>query len=368
MKLITENKIYKGVEEYIRQGKRAFIIYPYGNRGKMAEQILCGSFKLHDYILADNYCKSENILTLDQVSAYADDYVLLLCSDNPDVYQEIRKDLKNRFHGEICDIAEIDLDGDIYEPFRFACSKMQIEEVDSKQMRQIFERTKREWEKLGNDEPYFSVITKDEMRTENITEQVISQFFLSGEIKTMEIVNSLKRNGLEKAENLDILELGCGCGRITQSLAQSFKHVNAVDISEGNLKIARKHVDSSNVDFFLVKEVEDYLNLPRADVIYSYMVLQHNSPPVIEYILDAMLDKLNIGGMFMFQIPTYNNEYSFVYDEYMELQEEMELHCFPQKKIFELAYKHQCVPLEVYPYLCTGRLDNSMMFIFKKMS
>ena len=365
--MITESVIFRSVEKYIEKGKKSFIIYPYGNWGKMVEKVLSGRFKLYNYIIVDNYCEKEGILTVNQLKDYTDDYVLLLCSDNPTIYQDIRKDLKDMFHGEICDLAEIDSNGVIYEPFHFACNKMQIEEVNSGQMKQIFEKTKRAWEKLGKEEPYFSVLTCDEMKTENITDQIISKFFLSGNANTMEIVNSLKRNGLENAENLDILELGCGCGRITQSLAQNFRHVNAVDISEGNLKIAKEHVDSSNVEFFLIKEVEDYLNLPQVDVIYSLMVLQHNSPPVIEYILDAMMSKLNVGGVFIFQIPTYYYGYSFVYDVYMKLQEGMEMHCFQQKKIFEIAYKHQCIPLEIYPYLCTGRMDNSMMFIFKKI-
>lgn len=364
--MITENLISRSIKEYIGKGKKLFIIYPYGHRGKMVEKVLSGSFKLHNYIIADNYCSKEGILTVDQLKDYADDYVLLLCSDNPAIYQDIRKNLKDKFHGEICDLAECNSNGDIYEPFYFACNKMQIEEINSEQMRQIFDKTKRTWEKLGKEEPYFSVITQDEMKTENITDQIISQFFLSGNANTMEIVNSLKRNGLEHTEKLNILELGCGCGRITQSLVQNFRYVNAVDISEGNLKIAKEYVDSSNVEFFLIKEVEDYLNLPRVDVIYSLMVLQHNSPPVIEYILDTMMSKLNVGGIFMFQVPTYYNGYSFVYDKYIMLQDEMEMHCFPQAKIFEIAYKHQCIPLEIYPYLCTGRMDNSMMFIFRK--
>ncbi|MBD5503061.1 MAG: class I SAM-dependent methyltransferase [Lachnospiraceae bacterium] len=365
--MITEKIVFSSVEKYIGKGKKSFIIYPYGSRGKMVEKVLSESFKLHNYIIADNYCRKEGILSADQLKDYADDYILLLCSDNPAIYQDIRKDLKDMFHGEICDLAEIDSNGDTYEPFHFACSKMQIEEVNSEQMKQIFKKTKRAWEKLGKEEPYFSVITHDEMKTENITDQIISEFFLSGNANAMEIVNTLKRNGLENAENLDILELGCGCGRITKSLVQNFRHVNAVDISEGNLKIAKEHIDSSNVEFFLIKEVEDYMNLPRVDVVYSLMVLQHNSPPVIEYILDTMMSKLNVGGMLMFQVPTYYYGYSFVYDEYIKLQEGMEMHCFPQKKIFELAYKHQCIPLEIYPCLCTGRMDNSTMFIFKKI-
>ena len=366
MKQITEGKVYKSIEKYVGNEKKLFIIYPYGNRGKMVEQILRETYNIQNCVLADNQPTKENILSVNQLSDLQGDYVLLLCSDNPRIYQEIRVNLKDKFYGEICDLAEVDDDEVVYEPFYFKNYKMQIEEVNSEQIKQVFARTKRAWEKLGKEEPYFSVITHDEMKTENLTEEVISRFFQSGNLKTIEIISSLKRNGVSNLERLSVLELGCGCGRITKSLARNFGHVDAVDISEGNLRIAREHIKDTNVDFFLMKEVEDYLKLPQADIIYSFIVLQHNCPPVIEYILNVMMNKVNPNGILMFQVPTYYWGYTFCYEEYMSQPEGMEMHCFPQNRIFELAYENQCIPLEVYPYLCTGRQDHSMMFIFRK--
>lgn len=366
MKLITESKIFQTIETYIANDKKRFIIYPYGSKGKMLEKVLKESFHIQDYVLADNYQNRENILPVVQLDAFAEDHVLLICSDNPESYWAIREGLREKFHGEICDLAETEVERYEYEPFHFENSKMVIEETDERQIRHLFERTKRAWEKLGNEEPYFSVITHDEMRTENLTAESISQFFQSGAMKAIEVINSLERNAVSGHKSLSILELGCGCGRVTKSLAQNFKHVYAVDISEGNLKIAREHISSENVDFLLVKEVEDYITLPPADVIYSVIVLQHNCPPVIEYILNILMQKVNPGGILMFQIPTYDMGYSFVYETYMQQPEKMEMHCFPQQRIFQLAYRNQCIPLEAYPYLCTGRTDHSTMFLFRK--
>lgn len=365
--MITESKVIKVIGNYIQNGKKAFIVFPYGNRGKMVEQILNETYGLN-CIIADNNIKGERILTEDQLDNYSGEYVLLLSSDNPAIYNDIRDRLKGNFKGEICDLAEIEMIEECYEPFCFSGRKMQIENVDSEQMKKIFEKTKGAWQRLGKEEPYFSVITHDELKTEHITEQAISDFYASGKLNALEIIDSLKRNEIENIGELDILELGCGCGRITGSLSKYFKHVTAVDISEGNLKIAKETIVSENVEFLLMREVEDYLKLPSTDVVYSLMVLQHNCPSVVEYILNIMMGKLKSGGVFMFQIPTYHSGYSFDYDMYMKQPEGMEMHCFTQKRIFELAYENRCIPLEVYPYLCTGRSDNSMMFIFKKMS
>lgn len=365
MKKITEGKVCLTIAEYLESGQSCFIIYPYGNRGKMVEQILKEDFPDAKYVLADNHIKEENILTLDQLHDLGKSHVLLLCSDKADIYEDIRKNLKDKFNGVICDLAEIDVPEERLYGFRR--HKMLIEDINQEQTRNVFEKTKREWKKLGEEEPFFSVITHDELKSESITEKTIAQFYESGKAQTREILNCLKRHEMGDSRKLSILELGCGCGRITQSLVENFEHVVAVDISEGNLKIAKENVVSDKVDFELITEVEDYLKLPKVNVIYSYIVLQHNCPPVIEYILRTMMGKLKENGIFMFQIPTYRRQYSFVYEDYMKQPEGMEMHCFPQEKIFELAYANQCIPLEVHPCKCTAQDDDSMMFVLKKL-
>lgn len=363
--MITIDKILRSIEHYISIGKNHFILYPYGKRGELVEHLIKTNYQDTVYILADNYLKKDGIYPVEQLRNFSEDYVLLLCTDNPDIYEDIRRNLKENFSGEICDLAQTDTKGQDIS-FHFASPKMEIEEISSEQRKAVFDRTKRAWKKLGEEEPYFSVITHEELKTQNITKEVLSKFFLSGRAKTAEICASLERNDIGEPENMHILELGCGCGRITKSLAERFGRVTAIDISEGNLKIAKEHVVSDNVEFILIREVEEYLKLPRADVIYSVIVLQHNCPPIIEYILNAMMDRLNPGGVFMFQVPTYLNGYSFVYEDYMKQPESMEMHCFPQNRIFEIAYANHCVPLEVFPYNSTGRSDNSTMFLFRK--
>lgn len=363
--MITIDKIFQSIRHYISIGKNRFILYPYGNKGELVEHLIKRNFQDIEYILADNYVKKDGIYPVEQLRDFSEDYVLLLCTDNPDIYEDIRRSLKENFVGEICDLAQTDTkEQDI--TFHFASPKMQIEEISSEQRKAVFDRTKRAWKKLGEEEPYFSVITHEEFKMQNITKEVLFNFFLGGRIQTAEICASLERNDIGEPQNLHILELGCGCGRITKSLAERFGRVTAVDISEGNLKVAKESVVADNVEFILIKEVEEYLKLPPADVIYSVIVLQHNCPPIIEYILKAMMDRLNPGGIFMFQVPTYLIGYSFVYDEYMKRPEGMEMHCISQSRIFEIAYASHCIPLEVFPYKSTRRNDNSTMFLFKR--
>ena len=49
----------------------------------------------------------------------------------------------------------------------------------------------------------------------------------------------------------------------------------------------------------------DIEGLPKADVIYSVIVLQHNPPPIMAIIVRQFMKGLNPGGVAYFQLPTY---------------------------------------------------------------
>ena len=232
-------------------------------------------------------------------------------------------------------------------------------------------------EKTWPGRSFFSVLTHDEYKKDNINQKTKEKFYESGREEAKGIVATLARNdfygiqsvhrgGTDILSEKRVVEYGCGCGRVTKSLAKIFKHVTAVDISDGNLKIAREEVPDFNIDFRLIKSMHDYEEIPKADVVYSRIVLQHNCPPVIEYLLDSMFHVLKNHGMIFFQVPTYQDGYGWEYTKYMEEIEHMEMHAFPQLKIFELAQKNSCVPCEVFQDGWTGNWGISTSFVFRK--
>jgi len=83
-------------------------------------------------------------------------------------------------------------------------------------------------------------------------------------------------------------------------------------------------------------------DLPAAfepcDAFYSKIVLQHNPPPLIGYLLRTLIRSLRRGGVGVFQVPTYYAGYRF--DLHSALQSpqhsDMEMHCYPQADLFSL--------------------------------
>lgn len=101
------------------------------------------------------------------------------------------------------------------------------------------------------------------------------------------------------------VEVGCGPGRMTGSLAERFDHVLAVDVSPAMLGRARAAVPASNVEFRAVSgERLDGVADASADVVVCYLVFQHlPRRAIVERYLREFARVLQAGGEAFVQIP-----------------------------------------------------------------
>lgn len=374
---INENKIIYVIEQCINQGNNTFVIYPYGTYGMLVKRILNSYYGITELAIVDNRLSIDNqdILCLDDLGKLDGEYIILLASDNQDIWKEIREEVNAKVKGDrtIIDIAGCEMSLEGYS-FNLIGKSQQIQKCSNEQIRNIFESTQASWKCFGEQQPYWSVVTHNEFKMQNIDQKAIDKFYMQGILQAARIVSTAIRNHVvedrDELKKMDILEIGCGCGRVTKHLIEYFGKVVAVDISSGNLNIARQKLDQSNVEFRLVTDTSDYEGMPQCDIVYSYLVLQHNCPPVIEYMITSMMQCVKDRGIVIFQVPTYKRGYHFEYDSYIRGTrdaEMMEMHTLDQKRIFELAYRNDCIPLEVYPDYSTGQADNSTWFVLQKI-
>ena len=101
------------------------------------------------------------------------------------------------------------------------------------------------------------------------------------------------------------VEVGCGPGRMTGSLAKLFDHVIAVDVSPAMLEQAREAVTAPNVRFVAVSgERLDGVRDASADTLVCYLVLQHlPARDVVEGYLHEFARVLAPGGEAYVQVP-----------------------------------------------------------------
>lgn len=221
----------------------------------------------------------------------------------------------------------------------------------------LFHRLRQQWQSMGESEPYWSVITHEAYRTENLDSEGKRKFYASGSEHGHLLDLFAERCDITFRRDVCV-EIGCGVGRVTRHLAGRFRKVIAIDISEGNLREARAMAEReqlANIEFVLLASPAELEQLPDYDVLYSTMVFQHNPPPVQKYQLDVLLGKIRIKGAFFVQAQTISPGYAFSIADYLcSPIETMDMHCLPMHEILALIRKHRLPLYEVAADYFTG--------------
>jgi len=248
-------------------------------------------------------------------------------------------------------------------PFNLPQIPIQVDCTESK-LDEMLLRIANEWEFLGSNDPYWSVITQPQYHLDQF-EGHREQFYISGKYTTDIFLASLRRNGINPSLLSNCLDFGCGVGRMLLSLSKAFAKVYQVDVSNNHLVLAKKQAEReniSNVEFIHCNNLSLVDSLPNFDALVSVITLQHNPPPVIFSVLKHLLNLLNPGGAAYFQIPTYRNGYLFEIERYLNspAPNTLEMHFLPQKDIYRAIYEAGCICLEVREDNMVGN-ENTML-------
>jgi 2-polyprenyl-3-methyl-5-hydroxy-6-metoxy-1,4-benzoquinol methylase len=225
-------------------------------------------------------------------------------------------------------------------------------EVDVQQdvLGRLFERIRQQWTAVGEREPYVSVLADEKYSLSTISEN-LTEFRESGAMGIRQLQQLAKKNGVQ-IQYGTCMELGCGVGRLTAHLAQNFQNMIGVDISPANMGVCRAYMQElglKNTDLRLMKEITELEAIGEFDAFVSFIVIQHNPPPIQKYILDTLLEKLRPGAVFLFQTIVnspgyvYSAEGNFRYKEGLDY----EMHCLPMQHIIQTIAKHQLTLLDV---------------------
>jgi 2-polyprenyl-3-methyl-5-hydroxy-6-metoxy-1,4-benzoquinol methylase len=223
-------------------------------------------------------------------------------------------------------------------------------EASAEELASCIATIREHWTDLGKKRPHHSVLTNKLFLPENIQGNLYA-FWESGHGDVATIRDILQRHNFGLLEEKTCVEYGCGVGRNTLPLAKLFRRVHAYDISSEHISLARQYAEESNItniDFHLCT---DSLISPlnECDFFYSIIVFQHNPPPVIVQLIRNSLNALKIHGIAMFQVPTYIPSYEFRIKQWLKTKHpmDMQMHCLPQEKVFDVIHEENCIPLLV---------------------
>ena len=87
------------------------------------------------------------------------------------------------------------------------------------------------------------------------------------------VKNTLKKN---KLNNIEILDLGCGGGIVSEGLSMLGANVTGIDFVKDNITIAKKHADKSDLNIkYIHKNFETEKIESQYDVVILFEVLEH---------------------------------------------------------------------------------------------
>lgn len=156
-----------------------------------------------------------------------------------------------------------------------------------------------------------------------------------------------------------IIDYGCGIGRVAKHISKRAKKVICLDINPEFIKKGKKYAKAKNIEFHLT---EDFNQTNCAELIYSLMVLQHNSKNERKKIITSILRLLKPKGTFIANFPRYESDY---------YKETKFVHKFKKEEVEEIgklfkSYQITIGNLPNYGAKFNQKIDHEYFLIAKK--
>ena len=164
--------------------------------------------------------------------------------------------------------------------------------------------TDAEWEKWGERDPYFAVLTDPKFRSGNLSDEVRLEFFDSGRLHVNHVLDACHRYVNPHLRRGSVLDFGCGTGRLVLPFAEQFEHVTAVDVSQAMLREARRNAEAAGLKNITWLPSDDSLSAVhgRFDLVHSVITLQHVDVPRGRALFARLVELVAEGGVGAIQI------------------------------------------------------------------
>lgn len=174
--------------------------------------------------------------------------------------------------------------------------------------------TDKHWKKWGAENPYFGVISDDKYRKENLTSEVLEEFFTSGVEHVNYILGLINKNFEGNFTPNSVLDFGCGVGRLAIPFSRIAETVLGVDISPSMLEVAKEHSIKKGIGNLHLALSDDKLSEVHDSysLIHSYIVFQHIPENRGNSIILSLAQKVEPNGFLVIHIFTESKANYFV--------------------------------------------------------
>ena len=156
------------------------------------------------------------------------------------------------------------------------------------------------WQRYGESDPYYGVLTLDAYRKHNIAANK-DAFFLSGERSVARVLAQVEA-AVGPVQRGHAVDFGAGVGRLSLPLGRRFERVTAIDVSPGMLRELQANAAEQGVTNLTIRHrVEEVVQ--AIDFALSLIVLQHIDPRRGRRVILGLTDRLAPGGVLALDVP-----------------------------------------------------------------
>lgn len=157
--------------------------------------------------------------------------------------------------------------------------------------------TDKDWEQFAQQDAYYSVLTGSRFAGIKNDLAARGQFFKTGEQHVELVLDRLAHITSADASGWDVLDFGCGVGRLLIPFAARCHQVFGVDVSPTMLNEARHNISEFACDNAAVGYMQDIVHDRRFDLLHSFIVFQHIPVKKGMTLLHQLLSFLKPGGL-----------------------------------------------------------------------
>lgn len=170
--------------------------------------------------------------------------------------------------------------------------------------------TDKVWKTYGKREPYYGVFGIDPYLSENMTGEVTREFFASGEEYVRDLFSIIHKKIDPDFKPENILDYGCGPGRMIIPFSKYTKQVTGMDVSEDYLKEAALNCSGAgvgNVSLLVSDDKLESLKGEKFDLVHSFIVLQHLDTKRGEKMIRSLVAAVRNGGVGVLHVTYFDN-------------------------------------------------------------
>jgi SAM-dependent methyltransferase len=160
-------------------------------------------------------------------------------------------------------------------------------------------RAAEHWERFGEQDPYYGVLSDDAFRKDQLTPEAMATFFATGVHYVDLVLGEIRRRFEPEFRPGRVLDYGCGVGRLAIPFARHADEVVGVDVAPGMLAEAERNAraqGAANVRFTPAPAFLASAAGTPFDLVNTYITLQHVPPADGERILARLLASVRPGG------------------------------------------------------------------------